>query len=315
MDRLSGASALARALLSLARARASGVLDVVAGVRLGKLAIREGHTIAAAITDPEETCLGDRLVRAGVLDPERHREALLGAGEPDGPVGAWLVREGLVTEQDVRDGLFAQLRDRVRRVFVWEQAEFRFASGAPDVGVPPLDVPLATQDLVLDAMRAQVAPMPLLLVRRRLGHGLYVLTSLGEEVVRDATLEPEEQAMLPMLRSGASVDSLLASAGGTSRAHRGLLALKLLGAASAPAPSASIGLLLRKHREVAKAVSARALLDLPGRADPASARRALRKLARDLHPDRFDADPSMQRTSSEVLKALVRAEADLRGRT
>jgi hypothetical protein len=313
MDRLPGASVLARALLSLARGRATGVLEVVAGVRLGRLAIRDGHTVAAAVSEPDEACLGDLLVRAGVLDPERHREAL-DEGEPEGPVGAWLVREGLVTKEALNDGLFAQLRSRVRRIFEWEQAEFRFSATEPDVGVPALDVPLPTQDLVLDAMRAQVAPIPLLLVRRRLGHGLYVLTSLGEEVVRGATLEREEAAMLPLLRTGASVDSLLAIAGGHARAHRGLLALKLLGAASAPASGASFGLLLRKHREIARSASSRTLLDLEAKSDPGAARRALRKLARDLHPDRFDADPSMQRTSSEVLKALVQAEADLRSR-
>jgi hypothetical protein len=313
MDRLPGASALARALLSLSRGRATGVLEVVADIRLGRLAIRDGHTIAATVSEPDAECLGDLLVRRGVLDPLRHREAL-DVSEPVGPVGAWLVREGLISEGDLRDGLFTQLRARVRRIFEWDQAEFRFTATAPEVGVPSLDVPLPTQDLVLDAMRAQVAPMPLVLVRRRLGHGLYVLTSLGEEVVRDATLEREEAAMLPLLRAGASVDSLLAAAGGHARAHRGLLALKLLGAASAPATGTSFGLLLRKHREVARSASSRALLDLDGGADPSTARRALRKLARDLHPDRFDADPSMQRASSEVLKALVRAEADLRDR-
>jgi hypothetical protein len=251
MDRLPGASVLARALLSLARARATGVLEVVAGVRLGRLAIRDGHTVAAAVTEPDEACLGDLLVRAGVLDPHRHREAL-DVSEPEGPVGAWLVREGLITPEALRDGLFAQLRARVRKIFEWEQAEFRFIESPPDVGVPSLEIPLPTQDLVLDAMRAQVAPMPVLLVRRRLGHGLYVLTSLGEEVVRDATLEREEAAMLPLLRVGASVDSLLAAGGGHARAHRGLLALKLLGAASAPATGASFGLLLRKLAQASR---------------------------------------------------------------
>ena len=191
MDRLPGASALARALLSLSRGRATGVLEVVADIRLGRLAIRDGHTIAATVSEPDAECLGDLLVRRGVLDPLRHREAL-DVSEPVGPVGAWLVREGLISEGDLRDGLFTQLRARVRRIFEWDQAEFRFTATAPEVGVPSLDVPLPTQDLVLDAMRAQVAPMPLVLVRRRLGHGLYVLTSLGEEVVRDATLEREE---------------------------------------------------------------------------------------------------------------------------
>ena len=97
MDRLPGASVLARALLALTRAHATGVLEVVAGSRLGRLAIREGHTVAAAVSKPDEVCLGDLLVRAGTLDPARHRIAL-DAGEPQGPVGVWLVREGLVSQ-------------------------------------------------------------------------------------------------------------------------------------------------------------------------------------------------------------------------
>lgn len=71
--------------------------------------------------------------------------------------------------------------------------------------------------------------------------------------------------------------------------------------------------MLRKRREVRARVSPRALLDLPEGAGRDDARRALRRLVRDLHPDRFgdDASDGLVRTSGEIVSALVAAEAHL----
>jgi len=86
--------------------------------------------------------------------------------------------------------------------------------------------------------------------------------------------------------------------------------LKLLGGA-APRAGGSYPLLLRKRREVRSQASARTLLDLPEGAGERDARRALRKLVRDLHPDRFgdSAPPALRRASGEIVTALVAAEA------
>ena len=59
---------------------------------------------------------------------------------------------------------------------------------------------------------------------------------------------------------------------------------------------------------------ARALLDLPAGAEPAAGRRALRRLARNLHPDALGphAPEALRDASHEVMEALVGAEHALR---
>jgi hypothetical protein len=91
--------------------------------------------------------------------------------------------------------------------------------------------------------------------------------------------------------------------------------LKLLGAAS-PRTTGSYPLLLRKRRELRNDVSAHALLDLPEGAGGRDARLALRKLVRDIHPDRFgDGAPlALRRASGEIVSALVDAEARIASR-
>jgi hypothetical protein len=93
-------------------------------------------------------------------------------------------------------------------------------------------------------------------------------------------------------------------------------ALRLIGAAiERPVHEDSYALLLRKRRQLSRNDSASALLDLPELASAEHARRALRRLAKKLHPDRFQAgDARLHAVSSEVMGALSRAEYALRAR-
>jgi len=88
--------------------------------------------------------------------------------------------------------------------------------------------------------------------------------------------------------------------------------LKLLRVAALRS-SGAYPLMLRKRRELRKQASAHALLDLPEGALQTDARRALRKLVKDLHPDRFgDEVPGpLRRASAEIVTALVDAESKL----
>ncbi|MEY4511835.1 MAG: hypothetical protein RLZZ450_3957 [Pseudomonadota bacterium] len=92
--------------------------------------------------------------------------------------------------------------------------------------------------------------------------------------------------------------------------------LRVLGAAiERPTHEDAYALLLRKHRQLSRNASASALLDLPEAASGEHARRALRKLAQKLHPDRFQAgDARLYAVSNVVMGALARAENTLRAR-
>ncbi len=309
MDRLPAATSLATALLALERSHATGVLHVRGVPGEARLAIIDGTPRALEGAVAQGGSLGDRLARSGGLDVRAHAEALQ-AGPPPGPIGRWLVESGSARPEAVAHALREQLRERVRALFRWDSVEYRFAAGAPDVGVPVVPDAVRAADLVLSAMRDALAQEPLLGLRRFLGDGLLVLTPLGEALLEHAALWPDEAAMVPTLRAGAAVDALLSIARGSPRALRLLAALRYLRAAASPgATSDTYTLLLRKTRELRRAADAGTLLELDEHADGAAARRSLRRFAGALHPDRFgpEVPTALRNASSEVVGALARA--------
>lgn len=315
MERLPGATALARSLLSLSRSQATGVLRIDAADRQARVSIVDGTPRAIATAFAADDLLGDLLVRSGSVDPRAHAEALSDGG-PDGPVGEWLVSTGLAEKSAVAHALRIQLRGRMVRLFGWGSLRLTFDPGSADVGVALVDEPLPTRDLVLAAMREVVRSESLIAIRKRLGDAPLVLTPLGQELLASAALYPEEAAMLPVLRRGAEPAAILAVGAESPRAHRMLFALRMLHAVAPPPPAASFRRLLEKHRQVRRSASSQQLLELASGARGDRARRAFRRLAGELHPDRFEsaADPAVRKISSEVMQALVRAEADLRRR-
>ena len=90
--------------------------------------------------------------------------------------------------------------------------------------------------------------------------------------------------------------------------------LELIGAIE-PKRHSAYPLLLRKRRQIREAASPHRLLDLPPGAGPREARKALRRLVSDLHPDRLGADSpeALHRICSEVIAALVAADSRIAG--
>src|SRR5690606_14545327 len=180
--------------------------------------------------------------------------------------------------------------------------------------VPLLEEPMPAAELVLAGLRGALELVPVHLLRRRVGDGMLRLTGFGELLLAEAALHPEEAAMLPGLRRGAPAADLISLGGGRMRAIRSLAGLCMIGAAEPPSPGRlSYGLLLKKRNQLRNAASPEMLLEVERGGD---ARASLRKLARELHPDRFKsgAPASIERVSSEVLSALLDAEACLRDR-
>lgn len=322
MDHLPGATSLARALLALSRSRATGVLRVQGAVARARLSIVQGTPRAVALdgvleaTDDDEP-LGDLLARDGALDPRVHAWAMV-RGVPDVPIGRWLVAVGATTLPAVNHALRVQLRRRVLRIFRWARLEYAFATGSADIGLEPIEEPVSAGDLVLGAMRQAVAEAPIERVRRDIGEGMIVLTPLGDALVAGTPLWPAEAAMVPLLRRGVETEVVLSVAGGSPRAIRTLWALELLRAVVPLDPAAAAyPLLLRKRRQLHRDADAAELLDLAPGARPEDARRALRRLAGVLHPDRFDrgAPAEVRSVSAEVMTALVSAEAAVRSRS
>jgi hypothetical protein len=308
-------AALARALLALARTRKTGVLHAQGAGRAAQIAIVEGTPRAIQMV-AGGPCLGDILTEEGALDHALHQRALE-SREASGPIGRFLVESGAARASAVSYALRKQLRYRAAALFQWGVIELRFEQGEPDVELPLLEEPMPAAELVLVGLRGAVDLVPVHLLRRRIGDGMLKLTGFGELLVSDAALHPEEAAMIPALRRGAAAADLVSLGGGRMRAVRSLAGFCMIGAAEPPSPGhLSYGLLLKKRNQLRHAASPETLLELPRHGDPRAARASLRRLAKELHPDRFKggAPAPIERLSSEVLTALLDAEARLRDR-
>jgi hypothetical protein len=314
MDSLPGAVSLARALLSLSRARKTGVLHVATELGECWLAIVDGVPRAAGALPGFDDTLGDALVRDGALDPRAHCEALQRSERAYGPVGYWLVDAGLVQRPALELALRRQLRDRVLHVFACQSLDYRFEPGELTEAAL-IEEPVGTADLVLAAMRAQVEGWPRARLLSLIEPGELRINGLGAMLVREAALWPEEAALAGLIARGTTLENALRATRGEVRALRLLAALSLLSAVtSCPTREQRFSLLVRKCEQLRRAADARALLDLPSDARPADAGRALRRLARSLHPDAFgpNTPEAVRRASSEVMGALIDAARALR---
>jgi hypothetical protein len=313
MNHVPGAVSLARALVALSRGHSTGVLTVCSPYDVCRIAVVDGVPRAATSKRSGAT-LGDVLLRAGDLDAKKHMQALESAA-PHWPVGAWLVQAGVATRPAVEHALRSQLRARILDVFHWQGLDYRFAAGVADVGVPWISEPVATADLVLSALRRVVDRASATRIAIGLRHATLTLSPLGRALLAQAALWPDEAAMVPLLERSTDLAALRAASGGSDRALATLSALFLLSAVVVrDVPRARYQLLLRKHRQLCSQAAAADLLDLPRGAAPSEARRALRRLARSVHPDVLgpDVPAALRARSSELMSALGRAEREVR---
>jgi hypothetical protein len=315
MESLARPVSFARALLALSRARQSGVLHVHSELGVCRIAIADGVPRAASSARGTGRALGDALLADGALDPAAHARAVEQQTAPAAPVGGWLVASGLTTRPALEVALRCQLRERVLRLFECRALEYRFVPGAADAGVPWLEEPMSAEQLVLIALRALAARVPVARITRVIPAHELELNSAGRQLTERVALWPDEAVASALLRRGATLHAIARATGGSERALRlcGLLAL-LSALRVRRVPDGDYALLLRKRAQVRGQGTAHALLDLPRDAEPAQARRALRRLAARVHPDRLAAGaaPSLRRASSEVMSALIEAERELR---
>jgi len=297
MDRLRAAASLARALLSLADAKRTGILRVHAGQRCAELQLLHGVIVSIQGVDGE--LLGDALLRDGELDAQVHGAAL-SAKEPSGPVGHWLVAVGAASREAVDRALLTQLERRLASLLRLAGTSVRFVEQDAQIR----DVPAAS---------IAVAPA--------LWDGLLVLARglTNDELARLSGLRSlrltraGEQWTSALISSRRLTDAAKILREGSPHTHERAVLFALGLAVDARVDPDAFSLLLRKQRQIRRHVSAEALLDLPERAAPEQARRALRRLAHKLHPDRFSTElPALRAVSHEVMRALFRAEESLR---
>lgn len=307
MDALRAASAPARLLLTLSETRRDCDLLVTRGGGRLRLGIVQGRAVSIAGADLAP--LGDTLRALGEID-RRAPSALLRAPLP-GPIGARLVALGATSAEAVRRALSLQLAGGVEAVLRGPNDALALAARPCDARACEISIDLAAA--VWRALLGIAAALPAHVRAGLAGDDALALSETGRRRV---------QGLLRAARSGelahddarGPIDGALIARALAAEPPRELHALRailrVLGAVHAPSARADSGyaLLLRKRRELARNASASVLLELPGPSSALHVRRALRRLAQRLHPDRFEhGDARLHALSTEVMRALLGA--------
>ncbi|MGE0145014.1 MAG: DUF4388 domain-containing protein [Planctomycetota bacterium] len=136
----------------LSSQRKTGTLTIRAGDESFTLELLRGAVVHLVSNRPRpDQRIGTILVARNRISAERLEAFLRTHTAIDGPLGQALTRESLISEEDLRDALAAQVRELFRRIFEVENAQFAFIDGK----VSDLEqrVCMNTMQLLLDCAR------------------------------------------------------------------------------------------------------------------------------------------------------------------
>ncbi|MCB9878479.1 MAG: PQQ-binding-like beta-propeller repeat protein [Planctomycetes bacterium] len=102
--------------------------------------------------------LGQRLIQAGVIQPEQLRSALLEQRKEKLPLGELLVRSGTVSQEQIDDIVGMQVAEDLFSLFTWQNGSFEFFKGDP--------VPEAVRATFADCPQYEISSLLLEVARR-----------------------------------------------------------------------------------------------------------------------------------------------------
>jgi hypothetical protein len=227
-----------------------------------------------------------------------------------------LIERRVATRAAVERALGDQLRARILAVFRWRDLKFRFEHTQPEIGASGPERPIPLGELAVAAARAVFDAAAFDALLREQAERRMLPSAFGRALLDDpATFTCG--ALPELLRSSASLEQLAKACANSAADLRTLGALCWL---SAIVPAADGGssyrLLLRKQVQLRRRASAAELLEVDRNARHGASRKALRRLARRVHPDALGptAPPLLRAVSGELMQALVQAEEQLRSR-
>lgn len=132
--------------------RATGTLWVHSALERFTLELRDGEVIHLATDNPGAADrLGAILVSLQHIGREQLEDFVDRHGDPSRPLGEQLRDAEIISEDDLRDGLQAQVRDLFQRLFQLEDAVFCFRAGV--IGDRSLAVSMNVTELLLSCAR------------------------------------------------------------------------------------------------------------------------------------------------------------------
>ncbi len=136
--------------------RKSGVLTVTLDEREARVHFEDGRVLYARIEDGAN--LGEYLVRLELMNPEEVQSLVSRQSKenPHTPLGMMAVRQGIISEDDLRKALEAQVLDATTEILIWSdipRARFHFKERGTDASQVPTPHNLDAQSLLMEATR------------------------------------------------------------------------------------------------------------------------------------------------------------------
>jgi hypothetical protein len=120
----------------IAAGRKTGTLHIERGSVKKRIIVREGNIFSSWSNDPRES-LGQFLIRLGLVSEEQLFKALLAQEEQNKLIGSLLIADGILTEYDLKRALKLKAEETFYDLFLWPSGQFEFREGEvpPDIRI------------------------------------------------------------------------------------------------------------------------------------------------------------------------------------
>jgi hypothetical protein len=120
----------------IAAGRKTGTLHIERGSVKKRIIVREGNIFSSWSNDPRES-LGQFLIRLGLVSEEQLFKALLAQEEQNKLIGSILIADGILTEYDLKRALKLKAEETFYDLFLWPSGQFEFREGEvpPDIRI------------------------------------------------------------------------------------------------------------------------------------------------------------------------------------
>jgi curved DNA-binding protein CbpA len=179
----------------------TGTLKLETRVGRHEVFVREGYPVSVSLPGSAEL-LGKVLVEMGILDEATHKRTLAEPPPKGKKYGEWLVENKLVTADQMRLALKAQVRRKLHRLFFLNEGQFSFADGEHQMGLD------GHESLKIHPSRAIYQGVRSAWTAERLAGALFLLEGkaiklkLDEQAMARYGVGPEDARIAELLRKG-----------------------------------------------------------------------------------------------------------------
>jgi CheY-like chemotaxis protein len=196
--------------------RVSGALLLRSGKTRKAIQFRDGRPVGVRSNQVSE-CLGNLLVRMGLIDRPTLKETLRRMKRGEGLQGEVLVAMEVLSEAEVANALRVQAEEKLFEIFEWTTGTFEFRRGGRLKGASTLGLDRNPASVIVSGVTTRFS---MARIDAELhGHRGKTVVAAGESpfyLFQDLTLDAPAKCVLQRVTEGTSVAELL-DAGGTSR--------------------------------------------------------------------------------------------------